>query len=500
MSKKICVICGREFEAKNCAVTCSPECGKMRKKLYMKQYGEDNKEELREKAKARAAKDPEHKKEYMKQWNIDNRDYRREYNKRYREEHKDEIRVKKAETHAQKAIAKRKTRALERQEELSAVLDADKPLQARITNIPDSLWETVGLTRLGFNKFKCNACGKEFLQPGRSLDSFITSAKTHNVCPFCGTFPYGITRVSGPELELKRIFPEFSVLHYRPEWLGGLELDLYSPEHNVAIEFEGLHFHCSVKKSERNEMRNKHKMKTDLCEKNGIQLLTIFENEWKDRRDCCIDKISAILHRPMERLMARKMTVEWADVGTREFNERRHEYVSFLEKNHIQGAGTAGTFRVGLRDKTGKLTAVCCFQNRHGRSAGEAGQWDLCRFAVCLGTTVAGALQRCISVFKKQHPEWTELTSLADRRWTAFSRSAYSSVGFAWDGKEPQADYFYIVDGEPKNKSCFQIKNIMAKFPDAYVEGEDNTEWAMMERVGIPYIYDCGKIRYVMKK
>jgi hypothetical protein len=55
-----------------------------------------------------------------------------------------------------------------------------------------------------------------------------------------------------------------------------LELDIYLPEKNLAIEFDGLFWHNS-----NNKFKNYHLKKTLLCEKQGIQLIHIFEYEWK---------------------------------------------------------------------------------------------------------------------------------------------------------------------------------------------------------------------------
>lgn len=315
---------------------------------------------------------------------------------------------------------------------------------------------------------------------------------------------YGFSRVSAPELEIQKLFPEFSIAHWHPDWMEGKEIDLYAPEFNVALEYDGIRWHSGLTKSERKEYAAKHIEKTDLCEKHGIQLIHLFETEWLDSRDCVIDKLSAIFHRPMERYMARKCYTEVVESGTTEFNKCRDEVVAFLNRNHIQGAGSGGTCRVMLRDKaTGELRAVCCFQNRHGRSKATKEEWDLCRYATALGTTVAGGITKCISAFKGAHPECKVLTSLADRRWTSTLRSAYSSSGFEWDGETAHADYFYVVkrDGRPRlvNKSNYQLKFIDREFPETFVEGADNTEWARMERAGVPYIYDCGKLKYVMK-
>lgn len=413
--------------------------------------------------------------------------------------------VKRQELKHMDDLARHREEALKKQEELlPTAVKKDMPN-------PDRYLDTLGIRILGSNFLECVKCGYKFVvgtgnpdKGGMHTTLKYREASGRSPCPNCSDWPYGHKQFGMTELEIQKLFPEFSVMHWRPEWLDGKEIDLYAPEFNVALEYDGVKWHSGITKGDRKKYASKHIDKTNLCEKHCIQLIHLFETEWLNSRDCVIDKLSAIFHRPMERYMARKCYTEVVESGTPDFRKSRDEIVAFLNRNHIQGAGSGGTCRVMLRDnKTDELRAVCCFQNRHGRSRTTEDEWDLCRYATSLGTSVIGGISKCISAFKEAHPECTTLTSLADRRWTSTLRSAYSSSGFEWDGKAPVPDYFYVVGKGTgihlANKSQYQLKSIDEKFPDTYVEGADNTEWARMERAGVPYIYDCGKLKYYMR-
>lgn len=58
--------------------------------------------------------------------------------------------------------------------------------------------------------------------------------------------------------------------------ISPLELDIYLPEHNLAIEFNGLFWHSESQ----GKYENYHLNKTNLCKEKGIELLHIFEDEW----------------------------------------------------------------------------------------------------------------------------------------------------------------------------------------------------------------------------
>lgn len=66
--------------------------------------------------------------------------------------------------------------------------------------------------------------------------------------------------------------------------LKGKELDLYLPEDNLAIEYNGLYWH-SYPFLEKNEAKIKHNFKTKKCSSNDISLVHIWEDDWIYNRE-----------------------------------------------------------------------------------------------------------------------------------------------------------------------------------------------------------------------
>lgn len=64
----------------------------------------------------------------------------------------------------------------------------------------------------------------------------------------------------------------------RPKFMNGLELDLYIPSLNFAIECNGLYWH-------KFHDIHYHSNKTDLCNNNQISLIHIWEDEWYSNRE-----------------------------------------------------------------------------------------------------------------------------------------------------------------------------------------------------------------------
>ena len=83
------------------------------------------------------------------------------------------------------------------------------------------------------------------------------------------------------------------------------ELDIYIPELHFAIEFDGLFWHNerSGKKSEY------HLWKTKECEKMGIKLIHIFEDEWMFHKEAVKDYLRRFANILVHQMIIKKYTV-----------------------------------------------------------------------------------------------------------------------------------------------------------------------------------------------
>jgi hypothetical protein len=62
--------------------------------------------------------------------------------------------------------------------------------------------------------------------------------------------------------------------NYRPNWLFGMELDFFFPEHNVAIEFNGdQHYFATDLSASPYAQKGRDSRKRDICKARGIKLL-----------------------------------------------------------------------------------------------------------------------------------------------------------------------------------------------------------------------------------
>ncbi len=69
-------------------------------------------------------------------------------------------------------------------------------------------------------------------------------------------------------------------INFKPNWLFGMELDIFYPELNLAFEFQGhQHFAPSEKYGSCDEQKNRDKYKKRLCTEQNVTLVTIDASE-----------------------------------------------------------------------------------------------------------------------------------------------------------------------------------------------------------------------------
>ena len=83
---------------------------------------------------------------------------------------------------------------------------------------------------------------------------------------------------------VQSLFPQCNVFqHYRPKWLQGLELDVFVDTMNIGFEYQGIQHFKPIKHwggPEKLAIQQEHdKRKRELCNNQGVKLITICYNE-----------------------------------------------------------------------------------------------------------------------------------------------------------------------------------------------------------------------------
>lgn len=292
-----------------------------------------------------------------------------------------------------------------------------------------------------------------------------------HACPFC------TNNVSRKETELAEYIKSLGLeikISQRTVLGDSKELDILIPSKNLAIEFDGLYWHSEVKKTD----KRYHLDKTIECEKKGIRLIHVFEDEWDFKKEIVKSRIKNILTLNDKRIYARNCEIRPVD------SEICRQ---FLDNNHMQG-GINASIKYGLyyENELVSVMTFCKLRKNLGHKP-KNGEYELLRFCNKLNTAVIGGASKLFKHFIDEYKPDTVI-SYSDRRWN--TGNVYKKMGFKFSHYS-QPNYFYIIGQNRYNRFGFR-KDILVK------NGFDpnKSEHQIMFERGIYRIYDCGTAVY----
>lgn len=251
------------------------------------------------------------------------------------------------------------------------------------------------------------------------------------------------------------------------------ELDIYIPEKNIAIEFNGLYWHSEACIEDTNYHYNKWKM----CADQGIQLITVWEDEWRDKQEI----VKSMLAHKLGFANGSRVYARNTSVSRLESPVARE----FLELNHIQGSCFAST-HFGLYDSFGELIAVSSWRKNKNTLYLE-------RYAT--SCSVVGGMGKLLKQGEQYARECgcLEIVTFSDRQVS--NGELYRKLGF-YREKELAPDYRYLVNGKRKHKFGYRLKRFINDPDLLYISGMTERELALLN--GLERIWDCGKTRWVI--
>lgn len=257
--------------------------------------------------------------------------------------------------------------------------------------------------------------------------------------------------------------------------LNGEELDIYIPKLNIAIEFNGIYWH----QEKFGKDKYYHLQKLNKCNEKGIKLLQIFEDEYVNKKELVLSKISHLLHLTQNKIYARKCIVNEISIQDAE---------AFLNQNHIQGFSKSSVYLGATYNDC--LVAVMTFTRENDD------KWELKRFATLNGYNVIGIGGKLFSYFiKNDNPN--EVKSFADRRWTLDANdNLYVKLGFELNNVLPP-DYKYYNQKIDKFKRFHKFNFRKEILHRKYGFPMEMTETEMTRELGFDRIWDCGLFKYV---
>jgi hypothetical protein len=254
--------------------------------------------------------------------------------------------------------------------------------------------------------------------------------------------------------------------------LNNLELDYYLPEHKLAIECNGLYWHNELFKS-----KKYHINKTKECEKLGIKLIHIWEDDWLYKKNIIKSIIKNKINIISNKIWARKCLIK--SVETK-------EYKDFLNNNHIQGYSSS-SHNIGLYYK-GELVSLMTFGWRRTNNKRE---FELIRFCNKLDYIVIGAASKLFKYFLSNVDDIISVTSYSDI--SLFSGLLYERLGFRKVNlSEP--NYFWVVNGIRRHRYNFSKRKLVRKGYDPKKTGLE-----IMNDLGHWRIFSTGQEKWIYK-
>jgi len=311
---------------------------------------------------------------------------------------------------------------------------------------------------------KCKDCGSEY-----EVHRHLLSYRESNKQIFCTTCnPLHTTNTL--QLEIFNFIKCYcaDVIENTRRVISPLELDIFIPSKNVAIEFNGLEWHSSKRVES-----DYHLKKTNACESIGIHLIHIYEDDWLYKRNIVESRLKSIFGISSNKIFARKCIIK--DITNDETKK-------FLDANHMQGGGVNSKYRYGLMYND-ELVAVMTF----GQSRFEKGKIELHRFANKLDSNVVGGASRLFKHFLNTiNP--VEIISYADRSWSR--GHLYETLGFELVSAG-LPNYSYVI-GKHRSERFKHRKSELVKL------GFDSTktEIEIMSERGYFRIFDSGSLKY----
>ena len=145
-------------------------------------------------------------------------------------------------------------------------------------------------------KCRCKICKTEF-ENKFDLNFYAREGNKQSYfrCPKC--FPFLNQHSSKGERELNQflhnILPSSKIQVHNRKEIHPYELDIFVKDLKIAFEFNGVYWH-SLEYNKHNDINMEYE-KTRMCEKLGLKIVHIWEDDWKEKQDEVKDMIKTVL-------------------------------------------------------------------------------------------------------------------------------------------------------------------------------------------------------------
>lgn len=266
-------------------------------------------------------------------------------------------------------------------------------------------------------------------------------------------------RTSRGQIELKEYIESlgFTCILNDRSVLGKREIDIYVPEKNFGIEYDGLYYHSHDCEPDE-ESRLNHQKKVLDSRNNGCFLIRFLDCEWETKTHI----VKSIIK---ENLGISSKVIQAKDCVIREIP--KEEAKQFIEKTHLQGFDDA-KISIGLFHENELVLVTTFGEPRFDKEV----DYELTRFSSELDTIVVKGLQKCLDYFRNKYQG--SIVTYSDCRYS--DGKIYELSGFEYQGITQPNSYW------TDKRKLLQL-----------------TEQENMFDNGYRIYYDCGSLKFIHK-
>jgi hypothetical protein len=255
-----------------------------------------------------------------------------------------------------------------------------------------------------------------------------------------------------------------------------LTTDIHIPSKNLSIEINGLYWHSELFKD-----KNYHLNKTLKCKEIGIDLIHIWEDDWKNKKEIIKSILLNRMGKTTNKIYSRKCDL-------RQINDNSI-LSTFLNENHVQG-WSKSSVAYGLY-YIDELVSVMSFGFRATNGKRE---YELIRFCNKRNTSVIGSANKLFKYFLLNNSDVEKVITYADI--SMFTGGVYEKMGFEFI-RHSGANYWWVVNGLRRHRFTYNKQKLIKMGHD-----RTKTEAEIMHSMGNFRIWGCGQERweYLMNK
>ena len=270
-------------------------------------------------------------------------------------------------------------------------------------------------------------------------------------------------------------FKTINVVYNDRTIIGPKELDIFFPDHNLAIEICGLYWHSDTANG---IARSYHYDKMMSCFEKDIRLITIFEDEINNKFDLVVSRIQQALGVSENVIYARNCEVKVIDNKTAN---------NFFEDNHLQGR-TQSKIAFGLFNNK-MLVSACSIGKVTRNHVGSDNTLELKRFCNLSNTHIVGSASKLfkqVRLYAKDN-NYKIIKSYCDMRYANIFKPVYELLGFKLNTETKYTPHYFKQGVRYRNMS-------LRKTPQERLTGK--TEVELRVEQGYNRIWDCGHRTY----